>query len=238
MTGYSYLQISIFLILVFVVIAFSSDQGKSSTLQCEIRECFCYSAALATSCQVYPSAYAYHDHSVNRAESASAICRMYPISLSPTVGTENYIHCDSMQLRLADSDLGTEQYSSSDHYVWSAGMNTKELPFIFSAMVNLVAIRLHYYHDSDSIQGRSHSLPKLKFYAVPEDFDIWDAPRASYKYVEVASVPPGGEPAGRRSVNISVNLNTKKVLMQKFSSSFQFALSEVEFFICHSKHLF
>ena len=52
-------------------------------------------------------------------------------------------------------------------------------------------------------------------------------------YVGVASVPLGGdlEPAaGPRNVSIIVNFNTNKVLMYKYSSSFLFALSEVEFF--------
>ena len=113
--------------------------------------------------------------------------------------------------------------------------STRQLLFIFPTMVNLEAITLHYYHDSDSIQGRSHSLPRLRFYAVPDDFDIWDALSASYRSVEVAAVPPGGEPAGHRNVSINVKFNTKKVLMNKFRSNFQFAVSEVEFFTCYCK---
>ena len=97
--------------------------------------------------------------------------------------------------------------------------------------VNLVAITLHYYSDGDSIQGRSHSLPKLRFYAVPDTFDIWDG-LLSYRYVEVAAVPPDGEPAGHRNVSINVNFFTTKVVMQIFGSSFQLAVSEVEFFTC------
>ena len=55
-------------------------------------------------------------------------------------------------------------------------------------------------------------------------------------HVDVAAVPPVREPAGRRSVSITdVNFNTKKVLMYKFSSSFQLAVSEVEFFTCNGK---
>ena len=90
-------------------------------------------------------------------------------------------------------------------------------------------ITLHYY--SDSVRG----LPRLKFYVVPDDFDIWDALTTSYRFVEVTAVPPGGEPAGRRNVSISVNFNTKKVLMHKLRSDFQLAVSEVEFFKCNCK---
>ena len=162
---------------------------------------------------------------------------MYPSGLQEIVGTEQYIHCDGSQLKLADSDLGPEQYSTSDYYVWSAGTNTGQLLFIFPTMVNLAAIILHYYHDSDSIQGRSRSLPRLRFYAVPDDFNIWNALTTSYGYVEIAAVPPDGQPAGRKNVSINVIFNTKKVLMQKFRSSFQFAVSEVEFFTCNSKSI-
>ena len=59
----------------------------------------------------------------------------------------------------------------------------------------------------------------MRFYAVPDDFDVWDAPTTNYSHVDVESVPPGGEPASHRSVNINVNLNTKRALMYKFSSS-------------------
>ena len=201
---------------------------------------FHYSTALATSCQVYPSEYAYHGTSVTRTESAGANCMMYSSGLKSDVYTEQYVHCDGVQRKLSDSNIGTkpEQYRSSDYYVWSAGTNRRQLLFIFPSMVNLVTITLHYYSDRDSFQGRSHGLPKLKFYAVPDTFDVWDAPLLSYTSVIVAAVPPGGQPAGHRNVSTDIKFNTKKVLMEKFSSSFHFAVSEVEFFICHSKHLF
>ena len=93
----------------------------------------------------------------------------------------------------------------------------------------LTTITLHYY--SDSVRG----LPRLSFYAVPDDFDVWDLPSASYPSVDVASVPSGGEPAGHRNVSVNVNFHTKKVLMQKFSSNFALAVSEVEFFSTCSK---
>ena len=102
-------------------------------------------------------------------------------------------------------------------------------------MVSLTAITLHYYSDSDSIPGRSYSFPKVKFHDVPDDLDIWDASSASYRYVEVAAVPPGGGPAGHRSVSINVNFNTTRVVMEVFSSSFQLAVSEVEFYTCLCK---
>ena len=105
--------------------------------------------------------------------------------------------------------------------------------FIFPIIrVSLTTITLHYYSDSD--RGR----PRLKFYAVPDDFDVWDALTTNNPHADVPSVPAGGEPAGHRSVSINANFNTQKVLslMYKFSNSFQLAVSEVEFFTCSSKY--
>jgi hypothetical protein len=145
---------------------------------------------------------------------------------------EDYIHCDGTQLKLTDSRFGQVQYQPTDNYQWSAGSDG-QLLFIFPTRVSLTTITLHYY--SDSVQGR----PRLRFYAVPDDFDIWDTLTSGNRYVGIASVPPGGEPAGRTSVSISatVYFNTNKVLMYKYSSSFQLAVSEVQFFTRSSKKL-
>ncbi len=187
----------------------------------------------STSCQVYPSEYAFRDDSVTRSESTSANCRNYPSDHREGAFVGGYIHCDGTHRKLTDSDLGREQYSSSDYYVWSAGKDEKLL-FIFPTGVSLTTITLYYYSDSN------RGLPRQIFYAVPDNFDVWDAPTLSYPRVDVASVSPGGEPAGRSSVSINVNFNIKKVLMYKYSSIFQFAVSEVVFIkFCEStsKHI-
>ena len=184
-----------------------------------------YSTALATPCQVYPSEYAYRDDSVTRAEITSANCRRYPIR----DGDEGvvYIHCDGQQLKLSDSDKGSNtEYTATSYYVWNSG-NAEQLLFIFPTRVPLTTITLHYY--SDSVRGR----PRLRFYAVPDDFDIWDTLTTGIPYAGSSVVPPGVEPAGHKKIkfNFGTNFSTKKVLMSKFSSSFSFAVSEVEFFI-------
>jgi hypothetical protein len=175
---------------------------------------------------VYPSEYAYRNDSVSRTESVSANCRRYPAGGGEH--TKDYIHCDGIPLKLADNNIGQEQYQSYDYYVWNSGNGA--LLFMFPTRVSLTTITLHYY--SDSVRGR----PRLRFYAVPEDFDVWDALSTVNPYVGIPFIPPGGMPAGRRSVSINVNFNTRKVLMYKFSSSFQLAISEVEFFKWKSKN--
>ena len=180
---------------------------------------------------MYPSEYAYRDDFVTRIENGSANCRSYPRGLIPgSVSSEHYIHCDGTQLKLADSNLGLEQYRPTDYYIIvSSSVSGVQLLFIFPTNISLTTITLHYY--SDSVRGH----PRMRFYAVPDDFDVWDAPIISYQSVDIASVPPGGEPVGPRSVSFNVNFYTKKVLMFKYSSLFQFAVSEVEFFkLCAS----
>ncbi len=177
---------------------------------------------------MYPSEYAYQDNSVSRAESTSANCRRYPPgNLQSGIRPEDFIHCNGIQLKLADSSFGQEQYQTTDFYVWSTYKG--QLLFIFPARVFLTTITLHYY--SDNLRG----LPRLRFYAVPDNFDVWDTPTTC---VEVVSVSPSGERAGRRNVSINVNFITKRVLMYKYTSSLVLSVSEVEFFICTSKYIY
>ena len=117
--------------------------------------------------------------------------------------------------------------------MWNSGSSNSQLLFIFSTRVNLTTITLHYY--SDNARG----LPRLRFYAVPDDFDIWDVLASHYSYIDIAAVtvPPGGEPAGHRNVSVKSDfMSTTKILMYKFGSSIAFAVSEVEFFTCIINH--
>lgn len=87
-------------------------------------------AAHGMSYQVYPSEYAYLDHVVHRHERTSANCRNYQIGLQLHVFTETYVHCNGTLLRLTDSDIGSDHYTTNDYYVWPAG-STSQLLFIF-----------------------------------------------------------------------------------------------------------
>ena len=185
-----------------------------------------FSTAHTTSCQVYPSEYAYRDDTVNRAEPFSANCMRYP-PITQDQGIP-YIHCDGTQLQLNDSNLGQDQYQVAVYYWWSTGSDA-QLLFMFHTSISLTTITLHYYSDSD------RGLPRLRFYSVPDDFNVWNVPSISYPCVNVVAVPPGVELTGRRNISIDISFNTKKVLMYKFSSNFQFAVSEVEFFTCNGK---
>ena len=180
---------------------------------------------------MYPSEYAYRSDSVIGTERDSANCRYYPGGLSFTTWSEYYIHYDGTQLRLTDSDIGSEQYTTSDYYVWLAETRSSPLLFIFPTRVNLTTITLHYY--SDSVRG----LPRLRFYAVPDDFDVWDAPLSSYSHVDIyiAAVPPSEEPAGHRNVSITVTYYhyTSKLSLVKFASSYPFQVSELEY-LCYN----
>ena len=186
------------------------------------------SAASANCYQVYALEYAYLSKSVNRAERESANCMLY---LPSQTYSESYIHCDGTQLRLTDSTLGSEQYTNTDYYVWTAGSSNSQLLFIFPTRVHFTTITVHYYSDS------SRGLPRLRFYAVPDDFDIWDAVISGYKYIEFAAVQPMEVPEGSTNISVHSNFSSKNVILNKIQSSYTFALSEVEFFTCNSKDL-
>ena len=137
---------------------------------------------------------------------------------------------------MADSKFGSnEEYKGKYYYQWDN--NSQQLLFIFPTRVSLTTITLHYYSDSD------RGLPRLRFYDVPDDFDVWDALTTDTSLInatdsEVDSVPPGRDPTGCRNVSINVNFSmiyTRKVLMYKYSSTFLLAVSEVQFFNCSCK---
>ena len=188
----------------------------------------------ATPCRVYPVEYAYHKNSVDRAEIPTANCINYEGHLHPglSVSTEDYVHCNGTRLRLSDSEVGPQsQYVSGYNYQWSAGTEIRQLLFIFPTRVNLTNITLHYYSDSQ------RGLPPLRFYAVPDNFNVWDAAPSSAS-VTVAAIPAGSQlTAGIKNISIDVYFNTTKVLMVKAGSFYKFALSEVEFISCFSGKL-
>ena len=195
------------------------------------------SSAFTSYCCILPSENGYHRDRVYHSESISANCRNYPPAgdVGQSIHPEHHIHCDGTPLRLTDSDIGSEQYTTSYYYVWTAGSGNRQLLFIVPTRVNLTTITLHYY--SDSIRG----LPRLRFWAVPDDFDVWDAPNSIYSYAEVAAVLPDEESAGINNVSVSFKIVTvtMKLLLYKFSSDYSFALSEVEFFndFCGGSHI-
>ena len=193
--------------------------------------CVWFFTGLGITCnQVYPSKYTYQKNSVSRMEHSDANCRAYPeAAIGPGLHRSNYIHCNGTQLLLTDSHFGSEMYNEADYYRWPSNLVGSQLLFIFPTRVNLSTITLHYY--SDSVRG----LPTLRFYAVPDDFDVWDAPITMYPYVDIASVQPAEVPGGSTNTSVHTNFLSKKLLLYKSRSSYMFSLSEVEFFTCNSK---
>ena len=186
-------------------------------------------AAFATSSQrVFPTGYAYYGNSVTMSERSSANCMNYPPGMDG-VHSQHYIHCNGIQLRLNDSETGPvlQYYDPSYYYEWRASeTQIRQLLFIFSTRVNLTTITLHYYSSSQ------RGLPLLRFYAVPNDFNVWHAPSSSYDKVTVAAIPAGSQLFGNTNISIDVNFKTTKVLMVKAGSTYKFGLSEVEFTSC------
>ena len=158
------------------------------------------------------------------------------VNTGDNVDATQYIHCHGNKL-LTDSNTGPSQYNDSSRtplYIWTSS-DSHRLLFAFPTTTSLTMITMHYY--SGYYQGSNLAgLPRMRFFAVPDDFDVWDAVAGTPFTIVVSAVSPEKErPAGRRSVNINFNFSTKKVLMVKLGSNFHLAVSEVEFFTCTSK---
>ena len=192
--------------------------------------CVWFFTGLGITCnQVYPSEYAYQKYSVFRMEHSDANCRVYSEGeIGPNLHLSDYVHCNGTQLRLTDSHFGSEMYNEADYYRWPANSGSNQLLLIFQTRVHLTNITLHYY--SDSVRG----LPRLRFFAIPDDFDVWDAPIMMYPYVDIAPVHLAEVP-GSTNISVHTDFSSKKVLLYKYRSSYLFSLSEVKFFTCNSK---
>ena len=178
--------------------------------------------------------------SLDPRDPVSTVC-MWGHHLEPSFRNITIVITDGTPLRLTDSQLGSEQYNSSDYFVWNNETSGGHLLFIFPTRVNLTTITLHYY--SDNIRG--FGFPCMKFSAFPDDFKLWDRIGTSSEANIDAPwpVPPDGESTGPRSVSVNhVNITTKNILMYVVLLNLQrAALSEVEFFTCGgfaSKHSF
>ena len=123
-----------FFVLAFVV--FVSSQCEHANESLFIYSSVCFSAAAVnTTCQVYPSEYVIY-----------STCPIYVGFDRPSANCVEehgpyhctyYTHCDGTPLRLADSQFGSEQYNSSDYYVWDNVTDYGQLVFIFPTRVNL-----------------------------------------------------------------------------------------------------
>ena len=159
------------------------------------------------------------------------MCSLYQSGLDENTGTEMYINCKGTSLRLTDSDTGLDQYEIEDYYYVAHSGTTYvavQLLFIFPTTVSLTNIKLHYY--TDHVQG----LPALKFYSVPDNFNVWAAPTSSHSYVAVSAIPPNEDSVGRKYVNVNCNFHTKRVLL-RFLNNIAFAVSKVQFSTCNRK---
>ena len=117
-------------------------------------------AALAASCQVYPSEYAYHDDSVPELRVPAPTVGGIHLVTFKQVSIQNITSTvmEHVQLKLIDSNFGQEQYQNSDYYEWNTG-SADQLLFIFPTRVSLTTITLHYY--SDSVPETDNNSEKL-----------------------------------------------------------------------------
>ena len=184
--------------------------------------------------------YAYHNSKVNISEYPASQCVRYD-NHDPLL--QLYSVCTGSPLRLTDSQLGPDHYSSThsnDYYIFKGNTNAinvyQNFLFTLSEPTRLAKIRLHYY--SDIHQGKI--LPMIYFYATRHNQQVYDTLDAYYERLGVVGSPFSETINGHSNVTISVSSSSlaySKVLMhisfipnEKF-----FYLSEVEFFSLSSR---
>ena len=79
---------------------------------------------------------------------------------------------------------------------------------------------MSFSHCTTTVAVASKGLPRLRFLAVPDDFDVWNAPTLSFSHVDIAAVPTGEWSVSHRNVRLSFNTTTRKILTFKFSFFF------------------
>ena len=138
----------------------------------------------------------------------------------PSVDPTQYVHCNQ-PTTITDSN------TDPPTYIW--GEASGKLLFIFSTEIIFENITI-YYISNTTDQGR----PKLRFHAVPDNFQVWDTPNSHQSEV-FDEIIPGGEEVGVRKVPNSndgiMTFNTSRVLIEKLveTKTYDFFISEVEF---------
>ncbi len=143
-----------------------------------------------------------------------------------TASDSQYVSCEGLtRITNADKSLPSfTQDSLNSVYIWPS--QEDKVLFTFSEQKQIDSLAIHYYSNFDN-QG----LPKLRFYAVPEDFEVQDEVKSSYPMSIIDEVRPRREQEGLRNKSRTVAFQTSKILMTKSDTkNYQFYLSEVEFF--------
>ena len=148
---------------------------------------------------------------------------------SPDLGTAEgteYVHCQH-PTRITDSEKSQPIFTQDTYnsvYIWPS--KSDQVLFTFSSWKVIDSITIHYFSNEDN-QG----FPKIRFFAVPEDFEVSDTPDSSNPTRVIDSVSPGNENTGLRNKTRNVPFNTTKILMTKgYTKNYQFYVSEIEFF--------
>ncbi len=143
-----------------------------------------------------------------------------------TSSTAGYVSCDH-PTRITDSHKSTPVFTQDTHntvYTW--GNKDDRVLFTFSSTKSIDSIVIHYFSNSDN-QG----LPKLRFNAVPDDFEVMDTIERSYPLGIIDAVRPGREEPGLKNKSRNVGFETRKILLtKKKKKNYLFSLSEIEFF--------
>ena len=170
--------------------------------------------------QVFPGTISYQSSNFDHTVTDS--CTPYPSNTSAPQGINptEYVRCNH-PTTITDDNTGPP------FYIW--GEAPGHLLLEFPTPTNFSSIMIYYQYNA------TYALAKLRIYAVPDSFSVWDLPDNSYESRGFDEVRPGVGVDGLRELPDPavppIQFVTSKVLIDKLedTKTFLFAFSEVAF---------
>ena len=177
---------------------------------------------------VHPVSYSYLDGSFTSLESTAAAHCATPITRDELV----YLTCTSSAL--TDGDPGPANFTGTDseeYYIWDNSKVSQQMLFTFARNFSLTAIRINYYYFRN---GK----PKLRFYLVEDDFQVWDSTTADHTSTTFDNMRLEENSTERRiDTNTVHGIVSKILLVSVFDKRYRTVLSEVTF-CTDGKHIY
>ena len=181
--------------------------------------------------------YAYLTSSLSGVDHPGANCRQYcginNITSHPP--TASYTHCSGSPLKLSDSQVGSSNNYTADQSLYHCSGGALKILFVFSERVQLSHIRLHIYNNWDKpINGSYKSLAPTVFSLMNDEYEVWEPEYPGVHIYGPHSIVDD-HIIGPRNITVSASrgIKTRKVaLTTSQHSSYQFCISEIEFYTC------
>ena len=181
--------------------------------------------------------YAYLTSSLSGVDHPGANCRQYcgisNITSHPPI--MSYTHCGGSTLKLSDSQVGSTNNYTADQDQYYCSSQFLKISFTLSERVQLSHIRLHFYNDwDDPVNGYYKGVAPTTFSLMNDEYEVWE-PEYPGVHVTGPHSIPDDYIVGPKNITVSAlqGIKTRKVVLTTtHSASYQFCISEIEFYTC------